>query len=79
MCKITRTQPSFLLHPLDLIGEDHVPSLSFFPGMNIKSERKLKIFETTIQLLKNSFELLPMSEFSGRLKDDNKHKFLHKN
>lgn len=64
MCKITNTQPSFLLHPLDLIGKDHVPSLSFFPGMNIKSERKLKIFETTIQLLKNNFQLVPMGDFA---------------
>ncbi|MEO8762875.1 MAG: polysaccharide deacetylase family protein, partial [Ginsengibacter sp.] len=23
MCKITKTQPSYLLHPLDLIGKDH--------------------------------------------------------
>ena len=67
MCKITRTQPSYLLHPLDLIGKDHVPSLAFFPGMNIKSEQKLKIFEIAIQILKQNFELLPMSEFSRRL------------
>ena len=67
MCKITKTQPSYLLHPLDLIGKDHVPSLAFFPGMNIKSEQKLKIFGIAIQILKENFELLPMSEFSRRL------------
>ncbi len=70
MCKITKTQPSYLLHPLDLIGKDHVPSLAFFPGMNIKSEQKLKIFEMAIQILKQNFELLPMSEFSKRLSPD---------
>jgi hypothetical protein len=31
MCKVTRTQPSYLLHPLDLIGKDVVPELAFFP------------------------------------------------
>lgn len=67
MCKITGTQPSFLLHPLDLIGKDHVPSLAFFPGMNIKSERKLKVFDITINTLKKHFELVPMSKFSKRL------------
>ncbi|MDQ2719848.1 MAG: polysaccharide deacetylase family protein [Bacteroidota bacterium] len=67
LCKLTKTQPSYLLHPLDLIGKDHVPSLAFFPGMNIKSEQKLKIFEIAIQTLKQHFELLPMSEFSKRL------------
>jgi peptidoglycan-N-acetylglucosamine deacetylase len=67
MCKITKTSPSYLLHPLDLIGKDHVPSLAFFPGMNIKSERKLKIFEIAIQILKDNFELLPMEKFSKGL------------
>ncbi len=26
------TEPSFLLHPLDLLGGDHAPALRFFPG-----------------------------------------------
>ena len=67
MCKITKTQPSYLLHPLDLMGKDHVPELEFFPGMNIKSERKLKIFEIAMEMMKKHFELLPMSEFADRL------------
>lgn len=64
MCRITKTPPSYLLHPLDLIGGDDVPQLSFFPGMDIKSEKKLEVFETAITMLKKHFELLPMSEFS---------------
>jgi hypothetical protein len=70
MCKITKTHPSYLLHPLDLIGADHVPSLSFFPGMNIKSERKLKIFEMAINILKDHYDLVPMSTFSKSLRSD---------
>lgn len=70
MCKITKTSPSYLLHPLDLIGKDHVPSLAFFPGMNIKSERKLKIFETAIKILKDNFELLPMQKYAESLSAD---------
>ena len=65
MCKLTKTPPSYLLHPLDLIGGDDVPQLSFFPGMNIKSEKKLDVFETAITMLKKHFELLPMSKFSA--------------
>ena len=49
MCKFTNTQPSYLIHPLDLIGGDKVPELSFFPGMNIRSERKLEVFKISIQ------------------------------
>ncbi|MEO6489281.1 MAG: polysaccharide deacetylase family protein [Ferruginibacter sp.] len=72
MCKITGTQPSYLLHPLDLIGKDVVPSLAFFPGMNIHSDRKLKIFEIAMNIMKKHFELLPMGEFAGRLSKDRK-------
>src|SRR5665647_949260 len=70
MCKMTKTSPSYLLHPLDLIGKDHVPSLAFFPVMNIKSERKLKIFEITIKILKEHFEIVPMSKYAANLSDD---------
>lgn len=70
MCKITKTEPSYLLHPLDLIGKDHVPSLAFFPGMNIKSERKLMIFEMAMKILKKNFDLVPMSKFSNNLSAD---------
>lgn len=70
MCKLTNTQPSYLLHPLDLIGGDHVPELSFFPGMNIKSEQKLKVFEISMRILKKNFELVNMSEFAKTLSDD---------
>lgn len=67
MCRVTNTQPSYLLHPLDLMGKDHIPELAFFPGMNIKSKEKLKIFEIAMKIMKNHFELLPMSEFAEKL------------
>lgn len=67
MCKITRTPPSYLLHPLDLLGKDIVPSLAFFPGMQIKSKRKLEIFEEAMNIMKKHFDLLPMGEFSKRI------------
>ena len=67
MCKITKTSPSYLLHPLDLMGGDHVPSLLFFPGMNIKSERKLKIFEIAMAMLKDNFDMMPMEAFTKTL------------
>lgn len=64
LCRVTKTPPSYLLHPLDLIGGNDVPQLSFFPGMNISSNKKLEVFETAITMLKKNFELMPMAEFS---------------
>lgn len=63
LCKLTKTSPSYLLHPLDIIGSKEAPELSFFPGMNVQSEKKLKIFEEALSMLKKNFELYPMGEF----------------
>jgi hypothetical protein len=75
MCKLTRTSPSYLLHPLDLIGSREAPELAFFPGMNVQQEEKIKIFETALTILKKNFEVLPMGKFaeqlSGRQKEIN--------
>lgn len=63
MCRITSTQPSYLLHPLDLIGGDKVRELAFFPGMNLGSDQKVRIFKVAINRLKRNFDLMPMSGF----------------
>ena len=63
-CKITSTKPSYLLHPLDLIGGDKIKSLAFFPGMNLDSDKKIKVFKYVIRKLQKNFELVNMSEFS---------------
>ena len=60
LCKLTKTQPSFLLHPLDLIGGDQISSLAFFPGMNISSERKIYIFKMVMNKLAEHFTLIDM-------------------
>ncbi|WP_276168400.1 polysaccharide deacetylase family protein [Zobellia alginiliquefaciens] len=61
LCKITKTQPSFLLHPLDLIGGDQITSLAFFPGMNVSSERKVFLFKKVMKKLGKHFTLTDMN------------------
>lgn len=65
LCKLTRTQPSFLLHPLDLIGGDQISSLAFFPGMNISSERKIEIFKKVMKVLSKHFKLVTMNDHAN--------------
>ena len=64
-CKITRTQPSFLLHPLDLIGGDKITELAFFPGMEIKSDAKADLFRYVIKKLKSKYEIITMEEHAN--------------
>lgn len=63
MCKITRTEPSILLHPLDLISGDKVPQLSFFPGMDIPTDRKVQVFKSALKQIQKQFNIVPMLKY----------------
>src|SRR5262245_3379743 len=51
LCRWTDTQPSLLLHPLDFLGQDDMPHLSFFPGMRLPSAPKLALVSDVLRLL----------------------------
>jgi peptidoglycan-N-acetylglucosamine deacetylase len=60
-CRMTGTEPSFLLHPLDLLGGDQAPALKFFPGMDLPGARKAQIFRRVLGILGEHFRLVNMS------------------
>ena len=62
MCRMTKTAPSILLHPLDFIGCDDVGELDFFPGMDMTAERKIDIVDRVISELGKYYELGTMIE-----------------
>ncbi|MEO8399203.1 MAG: polysaccharide deacetylase family protein [Ignavibacteriaceae bacterium] len=68
-CKITNTQPSFLLHPLDLVGGDQAPRLAFFPGMDLDTKSKLKVFREVIGKLSDNFSLVNMSTHAKSIRN----------
>jgi hypothetical protein len=63
LCKITNTPISFLLHPLDIIGGDQINKLAFFPGMNVMTLKKVKVFKIVLNRLKICYSLAPMSDY----------------
>jgi peptidoglycan-N-acetylglucosamine deacetylase len=63
LCRITNTPVSFLLHPLDLIGGDQITQLAFFPGMNVTSDKKVKIFKQVIRTLLRHYVIVNMSKY----------------
>ncbi len=67
--RATRTPISFLLHPLDLLGGDEVPSLAFFPGMDLSGARKREIFKIVLRAIQRHFEILPMGPFAERVNE----------
>jgi peptidoglycan-N-acetylglucosamine deacetylase len=70
LCKATNISPSFLLHPLDLIGGDKIKELAFFPGMDVSSNKKLEIFFFVINSLKKHFQVLNMSSFAKEMQNN---------
>ena len=68
ICRLTGTEPSFLLHPLDVIGGDQIPDLKFFPGMDVSSARKTELFEKVLITLGRSYQLVPMGVHADHIK-----------
>lgn len=68
MCKLTRTMPSILLHPLDFIGCDDTEDLSFFPAMRIESSKKIKVMHKMFELLGKNYELVTMAQHAEKVK-----------
>lgn len=60
LCRLRRVEPSILLHPLDLLGGDEVPSLSFFPAMGMTGVRKRRLLDDYLGILADGFDVVPM-------------------
>ena len=60
MCRLTGTEPSILLHPLDFIGQDDTKDLSFFPAMRVDSGLKIEVMHGMFNLLKKHYQLTTM-------------------
>ena len=65
-CRMTRTHPSILLHPLDFMGREDCPALAFFPGMDLARDRKLEIMGELFDILVARHEIVTMGEHAGR-------------
>jgi peptidoglycan-N-acetylglucosamine deacetylase len=62
MCKLTGTQLSLLLHPLDFMSGDDAPELKFFPAMNLPIEQKLGFLSEILEIFAQSFSILNMRQ-----------------
>jgi hypothetical protein len=62
ICRLTKTEPSILLHPLDFLGADDGSELSFFPAMRIQSAKKLETLSKVLELLKEHHNVVSLRE-----------------
>ncbi len=67
LCRLTRTQPSLLLHPLDFLGQEDCPELAFFPAMQTPAAPKLEVARKVLQSLHRHFQVVPMRDHAKTL------------
>jgi hypothetical protein len=67
LCRLTGTQLSLLLHPLDFLGGDDERDLSFFPAMRMSSEKKLELVSQAIDALASQFTIVTMQKHAREL------------
>jgi hypothetical protein len=65
LCRLSGTQPSLLLHPLDFLGCDDTTALSFFPGMQLTSERKLALVSMALNELSLHYDIVTMARHAS--------------
>jgi hypothetical protein len=64
-CLAIGIQPSFLLHPLDLLDSQQAPGLSFFPAMNLPGTSKQDLVLRVLEILKDNFRVVRMADLAG--------------
>jgi peptidoglycan/xylan/chitin deacetylase (PgdA/CDA1 family) len=67
LCRLTGTQPSLLLHPLDFLGAEDCPELAFFPAMQTPAAPKLEVARKVLQAFARNFQVVPMKEHAQSL------------
>lgn len=64
LCRLTGTEPSILLHPLDFLDGHDAPELRFFPAMDIPVEQKLGLVRHACRSLSSQFEVQTLTQFT---------------
>ncbi|CAN5597487.1 polysaccharide deacetylase family protein [soil metagenome] len=71
MCRLTGTQLSLLLHPLDFLSGKDAPELEFFPAMNLPVEEKLEFVNEILEMFSAKFDIVNMKKHAELVKDEN--------
>jgi hypothetical protein len=66
LCRITRTEPSILLHPLDFLSARECPELAFFPAMRMDPAVKRETLLYVIDRLRATYDVVTLEDFATR-------------
>ena len=65
VCKLAGVEPSILLHPLDFLDGQDVPSLGFFTAMRMPAARKLQLVEHCLARVQEHFDVKTLGEHAS--------------
>jgi peptidoglycan-N-acetylglucosamine deacetylase len=68
MCKMSGTQLSLFLHPLDFLSGEDAPELKFFPAMNLPVEKKLEFLSEILETFTDKFEVVNMRKHAENVR-----------
>ncbi len=68
MCRLTGTELSLLLHPLDFLSGEDAPELKFFPAMNLPIEKKLEFVGEILEAFTDKFEVVNMQKHAASVR-----------
>ncbi len=67
VCRLAGVQPSMLMHPLDFLGAEDCPALTFFPAMRLPGELKRRRALELIDSFRSRFTVLPLGRHVAAL------------
>ena len=70
MCRLSKTQLSLLLHPLDFLSGEDAPELKFFPAMNLSTEKKLNFLSEILEHFGSKFEIVNMRQHADAVRQE---------
>jgi peptidoglycan/xylan/chitin deacetylase (PgdA/CDA1 family) len=65
ICRLAGVEPSILLHPLDFLGGEDVPSLAFFPAMGLAATTKLECVEHCLEGMQAIYNVRTLGEHAA--------------
>jgi peptidoglycan-N-acetylglucosamine deacetylase len=61
LCRLRNVGPSLLLHPLDFLGEEDQPQLTYFPGMRMPRAVKLELLSNVLADLAHNRQVVTIA------------------
>jgi hypothetical protein len=67
LCRLRKVQPTFLLHPTDVLDRTEAPGMDFFPGMAVSGRDKAVLLGKVLGMLRTHFDVVGTGEHVRRL------------